>query len=470
MKRVRRAAVTGLAGLLFVVMPVAGGPAESVAKPVGATARLVHEVPADVAVQAYVRPAGSTLTLLVRVPFESMRDIAFPLLADGTLDLASSELGGLLDEAATLWIAGYLELYADGRPLGDERVVATRLSLPSDRSFTSFEQAEAHIAADPLPESTRLRPAQTLFDVRLEVPIIDASARFALDPALAHLGIETVSVVHFVPPDGGERVFRYEGNPGRVELDPSWFNAFWRFVELGFVHILGGLDHLLFIICLVIPFRRVRGLIPVVTAFTIAHSITLLASAFGLAPSVLWFAPLIETLIAASIVWMALENIVGAGLSRRWIMAFAFGLVHGFGFSFVLGESLQFAGRHLVSSLLAFNVGVELGQIAVLLVAVPVLNVFFRRVVSERVGVVVLSALVAHVAWHWMTARGAALLQYDVRVPALDAAFLADALRWAAVLLGAAGAAWGLSRAFGPGRGFDADLGAEAAPVVAGEP
>jgi len=102
---------------------------------------------------------------------------------------------------------------------------------------------------------------------------------------------------------------------------------------LGFFHILDGTDHLLFLFCLVIPFRRFRALIPVVTAFTVAHSITLIASAYNLAPDALWFPPLIETLIAMSIVYMALENIVGgATVQRRWMITFGFGLVHGFGF------------------------------------------------------------------------------------------------------------------------------------------
>src|SRR6202008_2872821 len=117
-------------------------------------------------------------------------------------------------------------------------------------------------------------------------------------------------------------------------------------------------------------------------------------------PDGLWFPPLVEVLIAVSIVYMALENIVGSTLRRRWIIAFAFGLVHGFGFAFALRESLQFAGSHLLTALFAFNVGVELGQVAVLLVLVPVLRLVFRYV-PERIGVIVLSALVAHTGWHW---------------------------------------------------------------------
>ena len=105
-----------------------------------------------------------------------------------------------------------------------------------------------------------------------------------------------------------------------MRLDPRWHQAAWRFVELGFFHIVNptdGTDHLLFLLCLVIPFRRLKPLVIVVTAFTIAHSITLIASAFDLAPDALWFPPLIETAIAASIVYMALENIVGSELCAR---------------------------------------------------------------------------------------------------------------------------------------------------------
>ena len=83
-------------------------------------------------------------------------------------------------------------------------------------------------------------------------------------------------------------------------------------------------------------------------------------------PNFLWFPPLIETLIAASIVYMAFENIVGSQWQKRWIIAFAFGLVHGFGFSFALSETLQFAGSHLLTSLLAFNLGVEIGQLLII--------------------------------------------------------------------------------------------------------
>ena len=251
--------------------------------------------------------------------------------------------------------------------------------------------------------------------------------------------MQTTTVLQFVPPDGNVRAFEFSGNPGLVELDPRWHQAFFRFVGSGVHHILLGYDHLLFVMCLIIPFRRVRPLVVLVTSFTLAHSITLLAAALGLVPSSLWFPPFIEMLIAASIVYMALENIVGTRWQRRWIIAFAFGLVHGFGFSFVLGETLQFAGSHLLTSLLAFNLGVELGQLLVILLVVPVLNIAFRSERTERIGTIILSALLAHSGWHWMTDRASAFAQYDVAW--LSPAALGTAVQWLMMLVAAAAVA-----------------------------
>ena len=209
-------------------------------------------------------------------------------------------------------------------------------------------------------------------------------------------------------------------------------------MQLGFLHILSGTDHLLFLFCLVIPFRRIRALVAIVTSFTLAHSITLIASAMDLAPAALWFAPLIETLIAASIVYMSLENIFDVkSVQRRWIITFGFGLVHGFGFSFALRDTLQFAGAHLLTSLFAFNAGVELGQLLVLAILLPALALLFRFVVPERAGTIVLSALVGHTAWHWMMDRWDRLRQFEW--PGVDLPLLLMVVRWtmAAVFLGA---------------------------------
>ncbi|HSK20305.1 MAG TPA: HupE/UreJ family protein [Longimicrobiales bacterium] len=402
-----------------------------------------HEIPPTVTVHAFVKPDGGRLRLLVRVPLEAMRDIDVPLRGAGYLDLAAVE--PLLAEAATLWIAGYVRVLEDGRPLERGAVARTRISLPSDPSFSSYDAALALMAAPAVDTATALPWQQAMLDVLIEYPIASPRAEFAIEPALAHLGVRTTTVLRFIPPDGAERVYTFTGNPGVVRLDPRWHHAAAHFTRLGFSHIFAGLDHLLFLLCLVIPFRRWRPLLVVVTSFTVAHSITLIASAAGLAPGALWFPPLIEMLIALSIVWMALENIVGANLERRWLFAFGFGLVHGFGFSFMLRDALQFAGSHLAAALLAFNVGVELGQIAVLAIAVPALTLLFRHVVAERVGTIVLSALVAHSGWHWMTDRGNELRQYQLSWPAPNAALAATAVRALMLILIAGAALWAIA-------------------------
>ena len=149
---------------------------------------------------------------------------------------------------------------------------------------------------------------------------------------------------------------------------------------------------------------------------------------------------MIETLIAVSIVYMALENIVGSRVERRWMIALGFGLVHGFGFSFALRQTLQLAGSHMLTSLLSFNIGVELGQLLVLAMLIPMLEVLFRFVVAERIGTIILSALVAHTGWHWMIDRGDRLRQFEW--PVLSVAGLASAMRWLMLILIVVCAAW----------------------------
>jgi hypothetical protein len=281
---------------------------------------------------------------------------------------------------------------------------------------------------------------QGLLDVLLDYPIGSDRSDFSIRPRLERLGLRTNIVLRFLPPAGVVRAFDLHGDPGLVRLDPRWHQAAWRFVESGFLHIMEGTDHLLFLLCLVIPFRKFGQLVLIVTSFTVAHSITLIASAYNFGPNALWFPPLIETLIAISILYMAIENVIGTNLGRRWMITFGFGLVHGFAFSFALRETLQFAGSHLLTSLLSFNLGVELGQLLVLVVLVPVLENLFRFVVAERLGTIILSLLVGHTAWHWMTERADRLSQFPW--PVLDASQLAAAIRWLMLLLALAGLAW----------------------------
>lgn len=406
-----------------------------------------HDIPSDVMVQMLIRPEGQHLDVLLRVPLAAMRDVDFPVTPEGYLDI--DRLAPQLPGVATVWLSDFLHVEENGEPLPRGHVAATRISLPSDRSFTSFAAAMRLVSSPALPNSANVFWNQVNFDVHLEYPIHSARSAFSIDPRFQHLAARVVTVVRFTS-GGIERDYELEGNPGVVPLDPGWFQAASRFVRLGFLHILDGTDHLLFLFCLVIPLRRFRPLVAVVTAFTAAHSITLIGSAFGLAPDALWFPALIETLIAASIVWMALENIVAAKVQHRWMIAFGFGLVHGFGFSFALRQTLQFAGSHLLLSLVSFNIGVELGQLLVLAVLIPALYLLFRFVVEPRMGTIILSAFIAHTGWHWMTDRAAELRRFRFEWPAINIALLAVVMKWITIGWVVGGVIWILLRYLKP--------------------
>ncbi len=373
---------------------------------------LVHDTPSDVTIQAFLKPTGNALHFVVRVPLTAMQDINFPVIGPGFLNF--EEADPMLRDGAMLWIGQPVKIYENDRLLEYPEIIDIRASLPSNRSFRTYEGALEQISKPPLPNEVQLVWEQAMLDIHFQYPIQSEDSEFSIDPGLERLASRVMTVLKFLPAGGEERVLMYTGDPGLVTLDPKWHQATVQFIKSGFEHILGGLDHLLFILCLVIPFRRFRELIGVVTSFTIAHSITLIASAYGFVPDALWFPPFVEMLIALSIIYMAAENIIGAQLQRRWVVTFGLGLIHGFGFSFALSESLQFAGSHLVLALLSFNVGVELGQILVLIILIPLLDFLFRTVVKENIGSILISAIVLHTSWHWFTTRLEILNEYAV--------------------------------------------------------
>lgn len=363
-----------------------------------------HDVPDQIILHGFVKPEGARVHLLVRVPLVMLLNINLPKLGPGfiAIDHAAEALERAADATAR-----ELVLYEGGEPLTYSRAT-TRISPPSDRSFATFESARTHIASPPQPGEAEVFWNQGYFDVHFEMPIRSDESGFSLDMLVAPgLRDRLKLVLRFLPPSGEMRVYELHYGSGPVHLDPSWYQAAASFVRFGVAHILDGTDHLLFLLCLVVPFR-VREwlrLIGVVTAFTVAHSITLVTAAAGWVPSGAWFPPLVETLIAASIVFVAAENMVGANLGRRWLIAALFGLVHGFGFSFALREDLQLAGSHHLLSLLSFNVGVEIGQLMFVALCLPALALLDRFEQARRPVVLLSSAVVAHMAWHWLVER-----------------------------------------------------------------
>jgi hypothetical protein len=366
----------------------------------GAITADAHDLPVNRIMNSFVKIEPHQADLVVRVPLDLLLGVPFPLVGDH-YNVAASKPAV---ESALKALATALELWE-----GNVRLVpssaAGQLAALSDRSFEDYDLAVAQLA-EPLAQDTVIAFQLGYLDAHFVYPISSPKSVFSIHTTLAaDLGDYTKLTIRYIPLSEPSRAMMITGASGRVALDPAWYQASAGFVRLGIEHILSGIDHLLFLLCLVIPFRRIWGLIPVITAFTIGHSITLIGTAYNIAPVGAWFPPFIEMAIAVSIVYMALENIVGASLRRRWIIAGLFGLVHGFGFADILKEQLQFAGSNLLVSLLSFNIGIEIGQLAVLCVFVPALALLFRGAMSGRMGIVVVSAIVAHTAWHWMLDR-----------------------------------------------------------------
>jgi hypothetical protein len=365
---------------------------------------LAHDVPGEMRVHAFVVPERDVLHLVVRLPLALLLNLNLPKRGPGYVDLA--QMDAVLPVVLRA-VDKEFELFEDGRRLSPLKATA-RVSEASDRSFERYERAAALIRGPRLPESTDVFWNQGYLDAHLQYVIRSPDSAFSVDfhpsPGLRDkLKLDLRYTTH----DGVLRAFDIPTGSGEVALDPRWHQAAWTFVKSGFEHILDGPDHLLFLLCLVVPFRRIDwNLVWVITSFTLAHSITLIAAAYGVMPSGAWFPPLVEVLIAASILYMAIENVVRPDLTRRWVLSALFGLVHGFAFSFLLKTQLQFAGSHLLLSLLSFNVGIELGQLAVLFVLLPILGLIYSvQAFSDRLFVTIVSLVVGHTAWHWLIER-----------------------------------------------------------------
>jgi hypothetical protein len=394
---------------------------------------LAHEFKLDAVINAFVKIEPGEAQLVVRAPLYLFKSVKFPV---NNIEIDTDKSAPAIKRALAA-IQQDITLFENGRPLAASHATG-RLSLPSDRSFESYEQAARHVD-EPLERGTSIYIDQGYVDARISYSIGSPDSEFSVrTTAGRELGDYLKLALRYMPPGEDGRAMVITSSAGTVALNPTWVRAASGFIGLGIAHILTGYDHLLFLLCLVIPLRGWRQILAVITIFTVAHSFTLLGSAFHLAPSGTWFPPFVETAIAASIVYMALENIMGVKLGRRVLITGLFGLVHGFGFSYGLQENFQFAGTHLLVSLFAFNVGIEIGQVMVLALMLPALSVVRRYVLTGRLGMIILSAIVADTGWHWMVDR--AQLLWKTPWPQPSVAGLAILAFWVVGILLAAGA------------------------------
>ena len=370
-----------------------------------------HDLPGELIVRMYVKPDGERLHVLSRVPLALLEGMALPKRGAGYLDLPRLDEGL---ERAALAVARTFVLLDNGERLAPERAV-WRISRPSDETFGSFEEARAHVLGEPLPESANVFWNQGYFDIYYEYPIASAQPDLAVQTQAQGLAGILKLFVEYLPADGAPRAFELHADDPVMSLDPRWHHAALTFMKLGFDHLLRGSDYLLFLLCLVLPFRpqQARRLVAVIGSFALAHSIALLAASRGALGGGEWLPPTVAALIALSIVYLAVENVVcawfaAAGerqLERRWLISGACGLIYGVGFSYALVGQLQLAGGHLGLALLAFDLGLVLGQIAFLAIALPVLWLLLRSAAAQRAGVIIGSAFLAHTGWHWLLER-----------------------------------------------------------------
>jgi hypothetical protein len=210
---------------------------------------------------------------------------------------------------------------------------------------------------------------------------------------------ETAGDVEVLPPGAESWPVPLTG----PRLTATRLETFRRFVLLGVTHILPwGIDHVLFVLGLALLSPRLGPLLAQVTAFTLAHTLTLALSSFGvvrLSPGI------VEPLIALSIVYVAVENVVSPKLRpSRLVLVFAFGLLHGLGFAGVLGEIGLPEGQQL-TALLAFNVGVELGQLGVIALAAVVVGAWMKLGGDRKSLVRPASILIAVTGLYWFVTR-----------------------------------------------------------------
>ena len=199
------------------------------------------------------------------------------------------------------------------------------------------------------------------------------------------------------------RSFSFDSTPGQAvaEAPKASYRGKLSFFPMGVEHILTGYDHLVFLLGLVIVGGRWRSLLMVVTAFTLAHSITLALAALGVwAPS----PRIVEPAIALSIAYVGVENFFVKNAEKRWRITFPFGLIHGFGFAGALQE-VAMPRADVPYALVLFNVGVEAGQLAVLALVLPLIYLARKREIFRDQGVKIISGGIAVAGVVWFVSR-----------------------------------------------------------------
>ena len=401
------------------------------------------DLPQEIVLQGFLKQEDGRVRMLVRVPLVLLSSFPLPKRGPGYLDLTRIEDQLQLAAAAT---GKQIELQEDGNALVPT-VRATRVSLLSDRSFESFTAAQALLEGPKLSAETELFWNQGFFDTELEYSVKSAQPRLSIRVNVAPELERRVKLrLQFLPEDGSARRYELSSDTAFRPLDPRWYEAAGAFVQRGFAGAF-ALDRFVFLLCLVAPFRHFRSLLAVVLVIAGLEALTLTASAAGAIGDIHWLPPFCVAGVAIAILSLALGNLSAPNLARRWFIAAIVGALAGFGLGRTLSDQLQFAGTHLFTSALSFDAGLVAGEIAMLALAYVALRALLARVFGPLLGVVALSAIGGHMAWHWMIDAGHALGHAVAEEPS-SATFVTVA-RWLVPALVVGGMAFFLPARFG---------------------
>jgi len=367
----------------------------------GSAAANGSDLPPEIVLQGYVKPEDGHLRQLVRIPLVFLQPFNLPKRGPGYLDLANME--EVLRVAAAT--AGQqIELREDGALLV-ATVRQARVSLLSDRSFQSYDAALAHLRAPRLPVETNLFWNQGFFDAELEYAIRSPEGRFSIrTDVMPGLGMRVKLELDFVPQGKAPRHYVLSGGSGWVALDPRWYDAAWIFVRNGFADAVSP-ERFVFLLCLLAPFVQWRGLLALALALGVLQALTTSAIALGAIANTRWLGEIAAVGTAAATLLAAIANLGAPGVRRRWLLAGVVGSLGGFALGISFAELRQFAGSNVAVALVSFNVGLVLAVVLVGALAWAAMRLV-ARVLGARLGIVVVSAILGHQAWHWMLDRG----------------------------------------------------------------
>ena len=318
---------------------------------------------------------------------------------------------------------GLARMAADGHKLrvGDSLLSPTVRAIrlhPNNilPRFNSLADAESAFKGPLLTGVTASTKANaTMIDIAVFYPWDKPLKRLSISSTLAPnlAGFEKLPNLVLNHVGGETKISRIKGlltDPR--DIDDTWLSSTLTFVRHGAEHIVEGLDHVLFVICLTIGAASLGNLVWRITGFTLGHSASIIGGFFGFIPPGSWFIPAVETAIALSIIYVAVIALLQRQVRSVLGVTAAIGVMHGYGFSFGLSTILGNDAANLWVSLAAFNVGVEIGQLAIVLVVWTIYVVALRIVKHRQTyvrGVVAVPAI--GIATVWVVQRLTRLVQ-----------------------------------------------------------